>query len=82
MDMLIILIPAITISKKVSQKKAGRKDFLFFLLKMKEGVLKMVNKKSKKIDIMIIKQQEYSDLLVKYKYSLYTEEAKKLKREK
>ena len=38
-----------------------------------------LDKKSKKIDIMIIKQQEYSDLLVKYKYSLYTEEAKKLK---
>lgn len=32
-----------------------------------------LDKKSKKIDIMIIKQQEYSDLLVKYKYSLYTE---------
>ena len=31
---------------------------------------------------MIIKQQEYSDLLVKYKYSLYTEEAKKLKGKK
>ena len=41
-----------------------------------------LDKKSKKIDIMIIKQQEYSDLLVKYKYSLYTEEAKKLKGKK
>ncbi len=41
-----------------------------------------LDEKSKKIDIMIIKQQEYSDLLVKYKYSLYTEEAKKLKGKK